>query len=186
MIFSSINGDQGLQCSCYMYSCSKGGWNYPNGTEISINEQSNEYANLISKDGTKVTLYYKGNPPERGKFTCSFQDLHSYVYIIDMNYTDPTPSKVPEGDDAEFSISVETHVPDNSEGLPPIFYQWQKDCVNLMNNDKYRGMQSTNLSILNVQDGDQGLYRCVLRNVFINSQNPFITKEVNLTVGKCL
>ena len=86
--------------------------------------------------------------------------LTTSVYIVDMNVTGTTmdwPSEVAiAGEDVEFSVSVTT-----SPHNVPVPYQWMVNGTNLpSNHTKYQGTQNNTLTILNVQDDDQGYYTC--------------------------
>ena len=183
----------GLLCSCSSYrpsDCINGSWSYPDGTKIPAISDANQYFVYEgSFHSTDISLFHKGIPSQRGKFTCTWSGSTFHVYIVDLsNQTGPFPMTVYEGDDTEFLVSVDMAYNENTDGIDSqILYQWQKNGVNVKNtvnrDSKYHGAQSANLSIFNVQMSDEGSYRCVFLNVYV-SDGPLVSKEVRFDVGK--
>ena len=45
-----------------------------------------------------------------------------------------------------------------------LHFQWQKDGCDLSNGDKYHGINSNILRIVKVEVGDEGHFRCLVKN----------------------
>ena len=43
-------------------------------------------------------------------------------------------------------------------------FQWQKDGSDLSDGDKHQGVHTDTLKIVKVEKGDQGCYRCLVKN----------------------
>lgn len=66
----------------------------------------------------------------------------------------PSNATEEEGEDATFSISA--------TGADS--YRWQKNGSNLSNSSKYSGVTTTTLTVHDVEESDEGSYRCVASN----------------------
>ena len=62
-------------------------------------------------------------------------------------------------------------------------YQWQRNELNISNNDKFQGVDSTVLMVRNAQSEDAGIYRCVVMN---GAGDAAISNEAILNIGKYL
>ena len=68
----------------------------------------------------------------------------------------PQPQTVCPGDNAVFTVVA--------SGDGPLSYRWQKDTVDLIEDDHYTNVNTPTLTIVNVNDLDLGLYRCLVSN----------------------
>ena len=170
-------------------------WAFPNNSKIvhSPQRNQNEYGNgscsqLDIDDYNCTSLYYVGEPPERGRFHCVLEwklsqpSLHSIkdemvpvniVNLIIHNITGPE-NHVFAGDNITLSVSVSVE-----PGDTPIPYQWQLDGNDLNNSDTYKGVNTATLRIFNIQDEHKGEYRVSVAH----SESRF-TSNVTITVGK--
>jgi len=49
-------------------------------------------------------------------------------------------------------------------GAEPLTYQWQLNDSNLVSSSEVSGATTSNLTIANVQESHEGMYRCVVTN----------------------
>ena len=61
-------------------------------------------------------------------------------------------------------------------------YQWQRDGSDITDNSKYSGTTSSLLTVMDVVEGDEGGYRCLVRNAVNVGGLP--SREAQLTVRK--
>ena len=94
-----------------------------------------------------------------------------------MISTQPIDIKVNVNDSAIFNVTI-------MEGSDDDFtYQWQRNGldVNTESSSKFDGVKSIELTVNNVQNEDEGSYRCVITN---GAGNSVTSNEAILTVGK--
>ena len=68
----------------------------------------------------------------------------------------PQPQTVCPGDNAVFTVVA------SGEGA--LSYRWQKDTIDLIEDEHYTNVDTPTLTIVNVNDLDLGLYRCLVSN----------------------
>ena len=61
-------------------------------------------------------------------------------------------------------------------------FQWQKDCSDLMDSGKYRGIYTDTLHIVAVEGSDEGDYGCLVKN----DVGRLFSDEALLSFGKLL
>ena len=61
-------------------------------------------------------------------------------------------------------------------------YQWQRNRGNLTDGDKYSGITTATLTVMDVMEGDEGSFMCVVTNVVDN----VTSSAAQLTVCKCV
>ena len=195
--FSDIGGSlgppDGLFCEVKIpLSLSDVYWAFPNNSKIvhSPQRNQNEFGNGSCSldeynDYNCTSLYYDGEPPERGQFHCVLEwkpsphpikDERVPVNIVNLiihNITGPE-DHVFAGDNITLSVSVSVDPVDT-----PIPYQWQLDGNDLSNSDTYKGVNTAMLRIFNIQDENEGEYRVSVAH----SESRF-TNNVTITVGK--
>ena len=88
------------------------------------------------------------------------------------------------GKDVEFTVSA-TAADTDDESLK---YQWQLNGVTMVNSEHVSGTTEHILKITNVQNEDEGRYRCVVSNGHGYScfMRNVTSKSAQLKVGKCL
>ena len=59
-------------------------------------------------------------------------------------------------------------------------YQWQQNLVNVSNTERFTGVNTANLTIGNVEEGDEGNYSCTVSNIIGNATS----RSAELTVRK--
>ena len=199
-IGSTLGHIDGLFCEVKIpLSVSDIYWAFPNNSKIvhSPQRNQNEYGNGSCSSESPIneyndynctSLYYDGEPPERGQFHCILEwklnqpSPHPIEYekvpvnIVDLtilNITGPE-DYVSAGDNITLSVSV---------SVEPVYtlipYQWQLDGNDLSNSDTYEGVNTATLRIYNIQDEHKGEYRVSVAH----SQSRF-TNNVTITVGK--
>ncbi len=84
--------------------------------------------------------------------------------------TPPASQTVTEGEPARFSVSV--------SGTAPFTFQWQKDGVNLTDDDRFSGTASASLAISATLPADAGAYTVVVSNAADSVVSPAATLAV--------
>lgn len=69
-----------------------------------------------------------------------------------------------------------------ADGSGPLFYQWQKDSLNLGDGGHYAGSKSSTLVVSSAESIDGGSYRCVVTNLYgsVTSSPAILTVNTNL------
>jgi hypothetical protein len=170
-------------------------WAFPNNSQIihPPPKDSNQYGSESCKNNDNCTsLYYDGEPLERGQFRCVVEWT---LLIVDQSFLQPIEyERVPvnivnltihsitgpndhvlAGDTITISVSVSVEPADT-----PIPYQWQLNGNDLSDSNTHKGVNTATLTITNIQDQDKGKYRVSVAH----SESRF-TGNVTITVGKC-
>ena len=191
VIFKDIGGylgpADGLICQANSLSIISQYWTYPNGTRISNLPSFGVFGTSSCAISNGGSLYYSGEPKERGQFRCIIETSSMLLSnitlnIVDMNITglNVWPDKIAiAGEDVDLSINVTTF-----PEYVPVPYQWSVNRTNLQmkNSSRYRGIQTDTLTISNVQVEDQGSYACSVAN----STSGINVNSTKLAVGKLL
>ena len=198
-----LGGSEGLLCEIKsptnnLIPLSDVYWAFPNNSQIVHSPQKDQYGSgscfsAIDEynDYNCTSLFYGGNPPERGRFHCVLEwklnqsSPHPIEYervpvnIVDLtilNITGPE-DHVFAGDNITLSVSVSVDPGDIYTLIP---YQWQLDGNDLNDSNTYKGVNMAKLKITNIQDENEGEYRVSIAH----SESRF-TSNVTITVGKC-
>ena len=99
------------------------------------------------------------------------------VVALAVISTQPIDMKVNKNDSALFNVTI---MEDSDDDFT---YQWQRNGsdLNVETSSKFDGVNSTELMVNNVQDEDEGGYRCVITN---GAGDSVTSNEAILTVGK--
>src|SRR6185437_939119 len=92
------------------------------------------------------------------------------VAVPPVFVVDPTNRVAIDGNTTTFASTV--------SGLPELFYQWQKDGVNIWDTDHLGGAHTPELTISNIQVSDIGVYRLIASNAYGTA----VSKEAVLSV----
>lgn len=85
----------------------------------------------------------------------------------------PANQSVVTGENTDFSIEIIGN---------HLQFQWQKDGIDLCDDDKYQGINTDTLGVMTVEESDEGHYRC-----FVTSDvGKHFSNEAFLTVSKLL
>ena len=197
VIFKDIGGYLGLEDGLICNASTSehlADWYYPNGVVIknspSINIFGIGYPECLSYHS--VSLYYSGNPVQRGQFLCKtsvggLPDVTGKIYIIDMKIIGPTrigsQTLLLAGDDVQLSVNVTILMPEHDNDITvPVPYQWFVNGTKLQPNGvKYEGTQNNTLTLYNLQSEDEGMYSCSVAH-----STSGITKPINISVGELL
>ena len=68
--------------------------------------------------------------------------------------TNPVGLTIDPGDTATFNVTA--------QGTPPLLYRWRKNGVNLVNGGRFSGVNTTQLTITNCIESDEGAYSCIV------------------------
>ena len=143
----------------------KGDWYLPNGERIRGGYEYPNIQNYFARSrGIKnIGLYRKNNPPQRGRFYCELPDSDGTNHTLFVNIVDeipvitsqPAPHSTYKGGRATFTIDL------SFAGSST--YQWQKNNMDINEETgHYQGTTTPNLTVNNVQEEDEGEYRCVV------------------------
>ena len=99
------------------------------------------------------------------------------VVALAVISTQPIDMEVNVNDSAVFNVTIM----EDSDG--DFNYQWQRNGsdLNTETSGKFGGVKSTQLIVNNVQNEDEGSYRCVITN---RAGDGVLSDEAILTVGK--
>ena len=61
-------------------------------------------------------------------------------------------------------------------------YQWQRAGANLTDNAKYNGATTASLTVLNVMEADEAMFRCIITNAV----DSVTSMSAQLTVRECV
>ncbi|HPD30878.1 MAG TPA: immunoglobulin domain-containing protein [Phycisphaerae bacterium] len=86
----------------------------------------------------------------------------------------PADQTVPLGTVAAFTVQA--------TGDSPLYYQWQKDTVDLSDGGKISGANSATLQLTGVDVPDQGVYRCVVTNALGSATSNAATLTVTAPI----
>jgi len=84
--------------------------------------------------------------------------------------TQPESVVEAEGQTATFTVAA--------SGAAPISYQWQKNTIDLEDGGKISGAEEASLEITNIDDTDEGSYRCVVSNNYNSETSDTVTLTV--------
>ena len=90
-----------------------------------------------------------------------------------------TITRHPDNQSVEFRTDVKFSIGATGDNLR---FQWQKDCSDLSDGDKYQGVNTDTLHILAVKGSDEGDYRCLVEN----DVGKLFSDEAVLSFGKLL
>ena len=104
------------------------------------------------------------------------------TYISFQCYTTPgDPPKITQHPKHKPSVVATTSVAFSVEATgDDLQFQWQKNCVDLCDGDRYCGTETDSLHILMVERTDEGRYRCLVKN----SVGEKFSNNAILTVSK--
>ena len=190
VLFSSVQRvNMAIYCNTSNPNCcsAAGDWYLPNGERIlggyEYSNKTNRFLRSSNQQLHNIGLYRhrSSNPPERGRFWCVVPDTNGtnctqYVNILSgiPAIVDQSVSQVANtGDNVTYSVNVS-----NNDFAT---YQWQKVTEGINDDDmgKYRGIRSPMLTIINVQEEDEGFYRCVIDDYLVSY-------SAELSVGKSI
>ena len=190
VLFSSVQRvNMAIYCNTSNPNCcsAAGDWYLPNGERIlggyEYSNITNRFLRSSNQQLHNIGLYRhrSSNPPERGRLWCVVPDTNGtnctqYVNIVSgiPAVVDQSVSQVANtGDNVTYSVNVL-----NNDFAT---YQWQKVTEGINDDDlgKYHGTRSPMLTIINVQEEDEGFYRCVIDDYLVSY-------PAELSVGKSI
>jgi hypothetical protein len=145
-------------------------WRF-NGTDIA-GETSGSLA-LVNLTDANIGAYDLIISNSFGSVTSSVASL----FILPVITSQPSSLTVTTNDPASFNVSA--------DGQSPLFYQWKRNGVNLIDGNGISGSTSATLSIANAQISDAGDYTVVVTNVAgtVTSQMAVLTVTYSVTNG---
>ena len=156
---------------CNAVSQNFGDWYLPNGDRILGGyEYSNVKDKFIRSRGfRRIGLYRHSAPQQRGRFRCQIPDSSGTNQTLFANIVNAIPvitaqavSQVAtRNKNVTFSVSV------SFSNLAT--YQWQKNNVDIFDDyGNYHGTATPILTVINVQEEDEGDYRCVIDEFLVS------------------
>ena len=93
-----------------------------------------------------------------------YDHTHSSYIPFHCYTTSGDPPKITQHPKHQ-SVVATTTVAFNVEATgDDLQFQWQKNCVDLCDDDRYYGTDTNSLDILMVERSDEGRYRCLVKN----------------------
>ena len=173
---------------CNFVPNGEGDWYLPNGERIRGGYEYPTDQNYFARSRGKqnIGLYRQSYPPQRGRFYCELPDSDGTNHTLFVNIVDeipviisqPAPQSTYKGGRATFTIDLS--FAGNST------YQWQKNNKDIIEHIRhYQGFTTPNLTVINVQEEDEGEYRCVVDDYLISCAAQLSVGELNIFFLQC-
>ena len=148
-----------------------GDWYLPNGSRIlGAYEYSNAINKFVRSRGfRRIGLYRHHRPQQRGRFWCQIPDSSGTNQTLFANIVNeiPTITVQPVSQVATRNRNVTLSVSVSFSYLAT--YQWQKNNVDIFDDyGNYHGTATPILTVINVQEEDEGDYRCVIDEFLVS------------------
>ena len=166
-----------------------GDWYLPSGARVLGGYEHRSINNVFarSRGYRSVGLYRHSRPQQRGRFWCQIPDSSGTNQTLFANIVNEIPAitaqpvsqVVTRNSTVTFSVSV------SFSDLAT--YQWQKNNVDIFDETgNYHGATTPILTVINVQEEDEGDYGCVIDEFLVSHTTELsVGKVYNNTLSKC-